>query len=62
MTEPFFAGKATLTGSKGQDLNLPKKAIVALRLAKGDVLLVWVEGRRIVMRPASPSRSGRGKS
>jgi bifunctional DNA-binding transcriptional regulator/antitoxin component of YhaV-PrlF toxin-antitoxin module len=44
-----FAGKATLTGSKGQDLNMPKKAMTALKLEKGDVLLVYVEDDRVVM-------------
>ena len=44
-----FVGKATITGSKGQDLNMPKKGMIAMGLRKGDVLLVYVEGRRVIM-------------
>jgi bifunctional DNA-binding transcriptional regulator/antitoxin component of YhaV-PrlF toxin-antitoxin module len=49
-----FAGKATLSGSRGQTLNVPQKAIEALGLAKGDVLLVYVKDGTIAMEPAEP--------
>jgi bifunctional DNA-binding transcriptional regulator/antitoxin component of YhaV-PrlF toxin-antitoxin module len=35
-------------------LNLPKDAIDALKLAKGERLLVYVQGRKIIMERPPP--------
>jgi hypothetical protein len=53
-----FAGPSTLTGSKGQDLNMPKKAITRLGLRKGDRFLVYVEGERIVFELVESDEGG----
>ena len=48
-----YAGSTTVSGKK-MNLHVPNDAIRALRIKQGEKLLVYVEGKRLVLeRPSS---------